>query len=248
MQSVNIQVDGRPIDRTMPAILHGHLSAKDWTDFCNQHDEAAIPSIGSRSLKSFPALPFVLVFIAAVVTVILSGRREATRDPWSDSSFPVGIPIGMFLLMGTLISSCICFGIVASRESEKFIAALKRLCEETSTKQSSLTFHFKSESFITPSVSDRREIRTVDKYYIEVCIAETTVDASPIAAYYDAEIAIASAPVHMSATEYYAPALAMSSSEASHSAAERLQELEKIKNLLTEKEYEQKRDDIIAAV
>jgi hypothetical protein len=54
--------------------------------------------------------------------------------------------------------------------------------------------------------------------------------------------------VHMSATEYYAPALAMSSSEASHSAAERLQELEKIKNLLSEKEYEQKRNDIIAAV
>jgi hypothetical protein len=248
MQSVTIQVDGRPIDRTMPATLRGHLSAKDWTDFCNQHDEVAIPSISSRSLKSFPALPFLLVFIAAIVTLVLSIRREFTRDPFDGSSFSVGIPIGICLLMGTLISSTVCFGIVASRESEKFIAALKRLCEETSTKQSSLTFHFKSETFITPSASDRREIRTVDKYYIEVCIAETTVDASPIASYYDPEIAIASAPLHMSATEYYAPALAMSSSEASHSAAERLQELEKIKNLLSEKEYAQKRDDIIAAV
>ena len=96
--------------------------------------------------------------------------------------------------------------------------------------------------------SDDGDNKDHDKYYIEVCIAETTVDASPIASYYDPEIAIASAPLHISATKYYEPALAMSSSEASHSAAERLQELEKIKSLLTEKEYEQKRDDIIAAV
>ena len=247
MQSVNIQVDGRPIDRTMPVILRGHMSAEDWTDFCNQHDEVAIPSVSSRSLSSFPAFPFVMIFIVAIVTLVISFRREATRDLWN-TSFSVGIPIGMFLLMGTLISSSICFMIVTSRESEKFIAALKRFCEETSNKQSSLTFHFKSESFITPSGSDRHKIRTADKYYIEVCIAETTVDASPIASYYDPEIAIASAPLHISATKYYEPALAMSSSEASHSAAERLQELEKIKSLLTEKEYEQKRDDIIAAV
>ena len=247
MQSVTIPVDGRPIDRTMPAILHGHMNSKDWTDFCNQHDEAAVPSVGSRSCKAFPKIPFVLVFLAAIITIILSVRREFTRDPWS-SSFSFGIPIGMFLLFVTFVASIICFGIVASRESEKLISALKRLCEETSNKQSSLTFHFKSETFLNPSsLNDSHRLRTVDKYYIEVFIAETTVDAAPMTSYYDPEIANPSAPICIAATAYV-PGLALSSSEASHPAADRLQELEKIKHLLTETEYAQKRDDIIAAV
>lgn len=147
----------------------------------------------------------------------------------------------------TFVTGLIFFGAVTGNKGEKFIEALITLCEETSNKHPLMTFHFKLMMDIHLTTGTNH-LPTTTPYYIEVFISETTANAIAVAPYYnDPEIVIAPAPLFMSASAYE-PVTVMKRYEASHSGAERLQELENMKHLLTEKEYGQKRDDIIAAV
>lgn len=247
MQSATIPFTGCPIDRTMPAVLQGHMSLKDWTDFCDLYDKE-VKAIASRAGQSvFPTMLLVLFFGVPFIPLIFSDSQESQHNPWG-VSFPDAIAIGMFLMTGGLMAILCCFGVVASRESQKGFPTLKELCEETSSKHSNLSFHFKSKPPLGASTgTSSDQVMPVYNHWIDIYITETTSNYPSFPSYNDPEIAIASTPMHGSANAYV-PTVTMPSSEASCTGVGRLQELELMKYLLTEIEYAQKRSDIIASV
>ena len=234
MPSTTIQVNnGRPIDRTMPAILRGYINSNDWIYFCDNYDAKAVPSVPDND-DAIIAGGMFLCIVAGILSIAISSAREFNREPWESQSFPVGIPIGVFLVFGTCIGGTCLSGQLSSEKSERFFKDITKICTDVSKQQPCLTFHLKKRT-LPGSVRDDDNTR-VESLYIEVSLAETTgLVTTEIIPYDDPEMA-------------YALASAVPNSLVFQTTAERMQELESIRHLLTEKEFAQKRESIIADI
>ena len=83
MPSTTIQVNnGRPIDRTMPAILRGYINSNDWIDFCDNYDAKAVPSVYDYDAALIAAGIF-LGFIAGILIIFDSANQESRRNSWN---------------------------------------------------------------------------------------------------------------------------------------------------------------------
>jgi len=224
MPSTTIAAIGIPIDRTIPVILRDHINLEDWTDFCDKYD------VISRSMTKIFTTLVCGMFSAFLVGVITIGVSTSITSP---ASFPIGVPIGVIIIIVSMVSLLV----YAYKQNSRAMQEIADLCEEASKKQPSLTFHVRTSvthGFHHVGDGNHGSSSSV-RYHIEVFfvdpITPVSVETRP-STNYEPEIVYATASVD----------------DIVLTPAERLIALENLKPYLTEKEYVQKREDIIAVV
>ena len=144
------------------------------------------------------------------------------------------MPVGMLLLFVTFVVGMGCLKKHSRDKSDQFFREISRICADASNRQPCLTFHLKRVTLSGPIRGGHHTL--IEYLYIHVSLVKaTTLVTTEATQYIYPEIAYASASV-------------LPNSVLIQTTAERMQELERIKHLLTGKEYVQKRNDIIASV
>ena len=217
----------RLVERTMPAIMNGRVDRTDWVRFCDQVDEHLKPLNGLQYRIGLFQLLFILAWIGAILVL---QSFERTLQP----------AMAMFVLI-FLLSPCMCLGSIRfKREKIKSsYGKIEHLCNEASKENTLVSYHFRED--------------IGDIVYIEVSISDQPVDygnnisnnrnetpeavATPLSYY----TPCASTPEATTTTTKL-------ESSSTGSAENRLEELMKIKDLLTSAEYDNKRNEILSAV
>lgn len=221
--------NGGRIDRTQPAELQGLMESEDWIDFCKKYDSAIDAGDDyTRFLKRqrclIRSLGF-LFFCAGVVFDVDSDGIGGHSAVW------VGLIVMFFSCRWSACTNAEFIGILLRNN------LLEELCRNTSQKHQGLLFHFKNPvSHLNGSSEERNSL---ERYYIEVSIiAETVLKSS--------NMVPSAPPCHD--LELGCPQAAVIGVEAPlPSNAQRLLELNSIKELLTEIEYNKKREEILSS-
>lgn len=222
---------GSGIDRTKPAVLEPYMNNKDWEEFCQKVDVALEPTnLATRISRGTFCATFLIFFIVLILSVVRtktcfdnhSGyNSRGPNDCGPDSALFV-LPVVMIFVSTAAFCVSAVVATVVQRE-------IQRICQDASRRQPQLSFHVRYERHYY-----RRDRRSSTTQYIEVSMdgnnpPDTTVSTRTVIPMGDA-VPIASAVV------------------TDGSPAERLAELEKMKHLITPKEFETKRAEILASV
>lgn len=252
------------IDRTKPAILDPYMPVNDWNTFCDEIDQALHPmAIAMKIVMVAFGLSFVSVLLVVVTGFLSFGNFDATISPFTFMFIPF---IFMLLAMGAM-----CYQMYRAHTT---LSEIQKICAETSQRQPNLSFHVRYEYRYSHSYNyyGRRpnyvyghhhahhynphghhsHARTTN--YIEVSI-NTTGDVATGEAEIAVEPAVATPVVVDKVDPIYVPATATAPVEDPYStlesgtkksAKQRLEDLEKTKDLLTDEEYKEKRKEILA--
>lgn len=225
------------LSRTQPAALSQQMSTTAWNSFCDQIDAALEPLDKVKHIARVGTFVFFAGFLCFMVLPFVS---FATSDPWSGGSsssptfllFLVGPLILMVGLMGTQ-----CWAASRGRAAMREVEAV---CEDISKQYSALSFHVRFQYIVygryggstyyagnNHNHHHHRGTSTHTTNYIEVNIADVESRG---------DMGIASAPPLVTAS-------LVGGTE--KSAAERLSELDNIRGMLSEEEYERKRKEIL---
>jgi len=134
----------------------------------------------------------------------------------------------------------------ANGDIAKVMEDVQRVLETESAKRSDLSFHMKTEQSLVvynSSSSSSSRVRSQTYYYIEAQVTGATI---PMGGNFPINSNIVATPV-----ESTFDSLAMNTGSGNtegKSAAQRLQELENVKHLLSENEYQNKKNSIIASL
>jgi hypothetical protein len=229
--------DSYGIDRNMPAIMNGNMSDREWELFCNQIDQHIIP---------LNKLGYLL--LAGYFTTFIGMMATATFIIFMNVNFsPV---IFICLVSGFFVFSCYLWCIAGNA-----IRKVSKVCEAT------------SRDIPNVSLSLRRHHSSNDDsfyYYIEVSLSEIkvasindsdrTVSPMDVVAVpmYDLEAGDPTSTSHGSnktlVDASVMPPANNSSSSIKMSWRQRMDNLQRIKHMLTTEEYEKKREEILADV
>lgn len=238
MSSARIDLSSNGIDRTKPAIMDPYMPDDQWNTFCDDVDNSLRPikealKIHSIGFKLTPVI-FLIFMIISFVTVFSGGGF---------SIFILFIiPIVFFL--ATAATSRHLFHSMSKIKTE-----LERICKNTSDKQPFLSFHIRYEMHPRYYMNSYNSSHNGSNYhttqYIEVLINDQNINMDP-------EIVIPEATV-VSATNIepsapYVDDLEAAENKKNNTPEERLQTLEQMKHLLTQKEYENKRAEILSEI
>mmetsp|Transcript_10322 Transcript_10322/g.15855 ORF Transcript_10322/g.15855 Transcript_10322/m.15855 type:complete len:256 (+) Transcript_10322:199-966(+) len=233
------------IDRTKPAILDPYMPVNDWNTFCDEIDQAFNPmAVAMKISMVATALMFVSFFLVFITGFLRIGNSGAI-SPFTFTFIPV---IFMVLLIGTM-----CY---LSYRSQTTLSEIQKICAETSQRQPSLSFHVRYEYHYYHSShnNDHHHGESRKTNYIEVSI-NTTGEVAMGEAEITVEPAVATPVLVDKVDPFIVPATATAPVEDLYSTLEsgskkipkqRLEDLEKTKDLLTEKEYKEKRKEILA--
>ncbi len=246
------------VARAMPAILEGRMTNSQWNRFCDDLDTALKPAAKIRKamLISMIVLPIIFIVMTAITFM----------------TFMVMSNSFIFVIIGAVIMFA-GFGIlmcVVGKSRNSIETGLRKVCDETSARHSGLSFHVRYESRLWSSggyvgggggyggngyydngYHDNIHVSTTE--YIEVYVA----DAGNNAIIYDnleVPIATATATAAQAAPSApskasYDPEIALGSGEEQRrSPAERMRELDEMKGLLSDEEYQRKRAEIMSDV
>jgi len=238
------------ISKTKPAILDGRMTNLEWTSFCERIDAALHPLNKLRRFAGYATIVLVMAFIAVPVAVAIRSINNF-NSPYGSSNSP---NIAAFII-GPLVAMC---GLVSihcfiAKKSNSVMEDLQTICDGVSKQLPRLSFHVRFER------QYYNYYRSYDQYgntgshttnYIEVIVAGDST-AAPYAG--DSTVvpyATAIAPVVLpcpTAPEMESPSFAGNASS-DHSPAERLATLEAMKPYLSDKEYSEKRTEILDGV
>jgi len=216
------------INRTIPTILDGQLSISSWTLFCEDIDRALQPLTSIKKkfgivaiIKSFATLSLFIFFMLAFIPFDYNPDRNVFNRRWLlITLIPLGVFLALFFVSNSLTS-----------RYEEMIEEVKKICTKKSNEHSSMTFHLRDDIFTQQArvlVSARGTSRT---HYIEVIVGdgrETNVS-------------------NLEAGFNTIPSVAIESRGQTR-VAQRLQELDGIRSLITEQEYQQKKQDILSNI
>jgi hypothetical protein len=257
------------VARAMPAVLEGRLSTTQWNKFCDDLDEALKPAARMRKifLAGMILLPIIFIALAAFsfITFTISSKKQFDNFPNDDGfpppqnnflgSFIFFIIGGVVLFAGFGILSC-----VGIRSRNSISTGLRRVCDETSARHPGVSFHVRYESRLWRTsgygggvghhgfhghhddhFGHHQHVHVSTTEYIEVYVAGATNNFLPAAT----SVLVPSAP-----PASYDPELALGGggAEKKKSAGERMRELDRMKGLLTEEEYQRKRAEIMSDV
>jgi len=219
------------IDRTFPGILSGKLSNLEWNAFCKQIDKAFEPTCAimkySRCiLAGFVVFGMMLIVLFPLIVV-----------EYLSISGPV-YGICFMIILGMLLA-----------ERMRIEREVVSILMAESNKRAEVSFHLRKEYISTGS---RKNGTTMVQQYIECSVSTGTGgDASML------EQGLVPTATAVVASEVVAPPttsifsnLAGSSAGAGSgpSTAQRLQDLEGIKALMCEEEYNGKKKDILDSI
>jgi hypothetical protein len=234
MSSFSIEIDGQNgfnqpivIVREMPQQLSTYMSINEWNCFCDTVDTALEPVMEFKKklmggFKSLGIIPFALliIFIGISSTDILTP---------SDPGFVV-----MFLCWPVITFGLFyCFFKKVHAGAAKLKEELANACINENKKRQGVTFVPKER--VTTHIRSNRKFSRTAVSYIECTVPSTG-------------ITMGNAPASKSMFDTMATGFgaAAPASSGGRSAAERLQELEGIKALISEEDYNNKKDAILA--
>jgi energy-coupling factor transporter transmembrane protein EcfT len=227
---IRVDIIQGKLDRTLPVSLQFYMNQNEWDTLAHEVDKAMAPVL---CIQTFIPIAMVLWFLTSAAIFAAS---------FASSSLDSGLPIGPFVIVPVLfVLLVISIVIVQYGTSDRVQKKMNAICQRfTQQHAGTLSFHLKQETYMVYPYyyNSHGWSRSAARYYLEILIATTTtttttavasvVEATP----WPTERALPSAPI-----------------EAKHlSAAERLAELDEIKHLLSNQEYQDKRRSILDSV
>ena len=245
----------------MPAILEGRLSTSQWNKFCDDLDTALKPAAKIRKavLISMIVLPIIFIVLSAIsfITFVMQSQNSFNNFPKNNDP-PNVLGNFIFMIIGAIVTF-VGFGIlmcVVVKSSNSISKELRNVCDVMSAAHSGISFHVRYESRLWSSGygggygyddgyghhHHHHNVHVSTTQYIEVYVADagnTNLDVPIVTA---TATAAPSAP-------YYDPEAALGSGEQKKkSPAERMRELDQMKGLLSDEEYQRKRAEIMSDV
>jgi len=221
------------LSRTQPAALSPHMSGTAWTSFCDQIDIALEPLDKVKHIARVGTFAFLAGFLCFMIIPFVG---LATSDPWSGGSTS---PTFLIFLLGPLILMIGMMGTQcwAASRGRAAMREVEAVCEDISKQYSALSFHVRFEYIVYGRYggynhySNSHNYRSTNTHtrttnYIEVNVADVESRG---------DMGIASAP----------PLVTASVLGTEKSAAERLVELDNIRGMLSDEEYDRKRKEIL---
>ena len=230
----------------------GRMNQFAWNSFCEKMDEALKPI---QKAKKVMVVGVGSTMAAALVLIIIGFVSFAVLGSKSVSSFGSGpspalgmIPFGIGMLL--MVAGTCGSTVYASRKSGEARNEMKKVCEETSAMHPGISFHIRDQMVFMGY--SRRNYGNNDGYgynsgydanyshtnYIEVYVTDGTSPAATGVQGYLAPTSIPSAP----------PVVAAVAEGVVKSPQERMRELEGMRSMLTEDEYQAKRAEILSDV
>ena len=227
---------GSGIDRTKPAALQSYMDDKDWKEFCKKVDVALEPTnLATRISKGTIGATFLIFLIIIVIFVVGTTTCFGNHSGYNNGGpIDCGPNPALFFVPVVMIfvsAATFCYAAIVAAGVQREI---QRICEETSSRQPQLSFHVRYERHYYRS---RGEHRSSTTQYIEVSINRNNNSPPDTAT-------LIQPAVPMGDDIPIANAVALSVG----SPAERLAELEKMKQLITGTEFEAKRAEILASL
>mmetsp|Transcript_34717 Transcript_34717/g.75984 ORF Transcript_34717/g.75984 Transcript_34717/m.75984 type:complete len:250 (+) Transcript_34717:92-841(+) len=227
------------ISRVQPAAMANYMSSAAWTSFCDKVDDALKPLDQVRRISRLTFVAFFALFLVFMILPILT----ISSDPSSGMNFPfIGFIIGPLLLMAGMIGMQ-CY---AKQKSTNALKGLEAVCEDISKQYSQLSFHVRFDYILYGRYGGgyhgnqyhrNNGPHTMTTNYIEVSVADVEA-ASAVPTYGDGGLGAPSAP----------PLVTASLAGEEKSAAERLRDLDEIRGMLSQEEYDRKRKEILDSV
>lgn len=228
-----------------------------WKSFCDKMDEALKPVTMAKKIMAFGiggtitvALTFIIVGFVTFAT-LASKSVSSFGDSTSPALGMIPFGVGMVLMIvGSVGSSC-----YASSKSSEAMNAMKKVCEETSAMHQGISFHIRDEMRFLGhrgygggynngygnngyggGYNSNVNISTTN--FIEVYVNDGTTSTAQAVQGYFAPTSAPSAPV-----------MAIAEADIRFKSPEvRMRELDNMKTLLTEDEYQAKRAEILSDV
>lgn len=241
------------VDRSLPSPLAQIYSSSEWATFCDKINKALEPfeALKKKVLRMTMlsmGFGFGMFAIAAATIGISFGTGRGGFN-----IFPLFIVLG--LLMVFVPAAVGCYTAKMAMEQSNIIKAdLQRVVNEESERRYEVSFHLREEVYTTFEYHSGTEHRSggyrpVQRslYYIE-CVINNTVSAATVPLGAEVVETSYATPVAPSAFDTLAAETGASAGYGQKSAVERLQELEAVKGMLSENEYNQKRSAILATL
>jgi len=220
------------INRTFPAILNGHLSMHTWNEFCNRVDEALVPANKAKKrlgvgIKLFFGLSFTLVLVQILLISVDMGPS---------------IPFLFFFAVAILMLSFSCLTAKMACSTSGAFEEVKRVCTEMSNRYPDVSINVRDQ-FVGPYIlttGPSSDVHTITNtrtgvssmHYIEVSVSSSGDASEPT--------------FNLSTMENGLNFNNGSGISSQKSIAQRLEELDKARLHLTDKEYLDKRQAILA--
>lgn len=248
------------VARAMPAILEGRLSSSQWNKFCDDLDTALKPAAKMRKIMLGGMIVLPILFIvfgaASFITFVIQSQNSFDDFPNNGGS-PNVLGSFIFLIIGAVVMFA-GFGIlmcVAVKSRNSISAGMRKVCDETSARHPGVSFHVRYESRLWSSGGygyyddgyghhhHHNNVHVSTTEYIEVYVADAATNNNLQVPLVTATVAPSVPP-----KTYYDPEAALGSGEQKKTPAERMRELEQMKGLLSDEEYQRKRAEIMSDV
>jgi hypothetical protein len=237
------------IDRSMPAMLSDRMSNHEWTAFCDRVDQALEPTQNiKRQLACYTGLS-VAASIGIFIAIAVMGATGRIFSLYGGGFNPLYILLFVSFIVVPLTIPCHTIR-ATSQKISKVYDDLRNVVNEESSKRSDISFHLKEEIMHMGYSSSSNRVNTRTMNYIECCISSSSSGGHRMNGEGDGNYFPVSATVMPSMLDTMSGGGSGGAGRmsAGKSTLARLQELEGIKALLTEEEYNQKKNAILASI
>jgi len=220
--AATVQINGPKMDRTVPAPIQSILPDRDWGEFCDKVEEIAKPQ-GMRL-----GISVAIMFGGFILGGVLEGIGFVSRNIALQA-------IGFPMLFGS-----VAFGFYNMCKMQKdFNSDINGACEDFSKSHPSLTIHYRTRTY---GSHDNRHTDHCFEIFTTGDQVVSATTSTPEAAILEA---VAVEVPSGSADQSYSKDV-----KTETSPALRLKQLEEMRDgfLITEKEYEAKRKEILDSV
>lgn len=220
------------VDRMMPGVLSDYMSSYEWNTFCDSIDRALEPMQAVRTKmmwrNAFVGFMYLIIMITIPVMMMKNPYFIYPGEPG-------------FIIFCVLFPICIVFSFITAfryglSKIESIVKDLELVIETENAKRSDVKFALKDNYMVGANTSQRRTSFS----HIECTIPGLDIPMGNVIPPADNNL-FGRLPV-------FGTNQPISPGVDGKSAAERLADLNQMKPMLTDEEYNQKRNEILASV
>ena len=254
--------DQERVSRTMPANLSGRITSGDWDILCDNFDEALQPTAGIKKLTYAWNAVVPLAFVLFVLFGFLGFASDENEFKWSSI-----IIVVLIIIIGNVFVV-----VTKSLQKNKIRKQLIEICDKTAASHPGISFHVRYEERIGKHNSCESSEGNDDcdcdserrQDHIEVCVApvpesSTLYSSSPPPVAFAEAYAVPSTFVPSTTTAIPSAPLKsdviypyddpeMPITREKKTAEERMKDLDRMKDIITEEEYYRKRAEILSDI
>lgn len=254
---IEIYGQGGPCDRSrvecshaFPPMLAGYVPPNEWEDFVLKLDKALEPAQAAKDL-SFKLMVFALVMIILMFiwTCVQFSTFSLTSSTSDDRWW-----IFFCIIGGLAIFVPLFIGLKMKKVTLEVKNVIKRICDEASNKYPQMSFQISFETVLISGGGGRgREPGFKTFNYIGVNMAPSALPQQPVPGQFPgiplpmmaAGGVYGGMPAMVVPPPASAPDASVASTGEAKSAVERLKELEAIKKMISEEDYQKKKAQIL---